>query len=54
MGIFDTITVVLLILKYFGLIGITWFACFTPFLIGLGIVIILKMLTILITSIAGK
>jgi hypothetical protein len=32
-----TVTIVLLILKYFGLISINWVTCFIPLMIDVGI-----------------
>lgn len=46
-GIFGTITAVLIALKISGIIQCTWWFAFTPLIIGIGIKLLILLLVIL-------
>lgn len=54
MSIFSVITVILVVAKCLGLINLTWFQCFIPLLIGIGLVIIIIIFAIIIAIIDSK
>lgn len=51
-SIFSLLTVIFVVLKAFGVINFTWFQCFLPLIIGLGITVIIMVVALIILLIA--
>lgn len=47
LGIFSILTIIFVILKAFGFINFTWFQCFLPLIIGIGLTIVVTILGII-------
>lgn len=47
LGIFSILTIIFVILKAFGIINFTWFQCFLPLIIGIGLTFVVTILGII-------
>ena len=53
LGLCSILTIIFVLLKAFGVINFTWFQCFLPAIIGLGIGLIITLIVIIIVVIAN-
>lgn len=53
-SVFSVLTIILVVAKCAGLINLTWFQCFIPLLIGIGLTVIILIIAVVIAIIDSR
>ena len=54
LGLCSILTIIFVLLKAFGVVNFTWFQCFIPALVGLGIGLVLFIIALIVAVIATR
>ena len=54
LGLCSILTIIFVLLKAFGVINFTWFQCFLPAIIGLGIGLVFVIIALIVAVVASR
>jgi hypothetical protein len=54
LGICSILTIIFVLLKAFGVINFTWFQCFLPLIIGIGVIILILLILLIIALVTKR